>query len=82
MNDSPKSSSFPRRFFDAIFQEPLIPFAIVGGLLFAAYGFIKPDEIESMSTMVREQMSTAAELTVPLKVDIKLGENWAEVEEM
>ena len=43
------NSAMPiRRFFDAIFQEPLIPFAVIGGILFAVYGFKQPVEIETI----------------------------------
>ena len=37
-------------------------------------------EIEEMSQLVSETMSTALELSVPLKVDIKTGNNWREME--
>lgn len=43
---------------------------------------VPPGEVDTMSSMVREEMSGAARLTVPLKVDVKLGTNWAEVEEV
>jgi len=37
-------------------------------------------ELEEMRQMVPEIMSTALELSVPLKVDIKTGTNWGEME--
>jgi DNA polymerase-1 len=37
------------------------------------------DEGIAVTDLVREEMSNAAELTVPLKVDIKIGTNWSEV---
>ncbi len=37
-------------------------------------------ELEEMRQMVPEIMSTALELSVPLKVDIKAGTNWGEME--
>ena len=40
---------------------------------------VAPDEIDAVTRLVREEMSAAYELTVPLKVDIKVGANWAEV---
>jgi DNA polymerase-1 len=41
---------------------------------------VPEDEIEEMSQLVSETMSTALELSVPLKVDIKTGNNWGEME--
>lgn len=40
---------------------------------------VPPEEIEMISTLVVTEMENAAELKVPLKVDLKLGDNWAEV---
>jgi len=37
-------------------------------------------EIEEMRQLVPQIMSTALELSVPLKVDIKTGKNWGEME--
>ncbi len=34
------------------------------------------EELEEMRPLVTEVMSTALELSVPLKVDIKTGNNW------
>ncbi len=39
-----------------------------------------PDQLSELATLVNEEMSGAAELDVPLKVDIKTGNNWAECE--
>ena len=33
-----------RRIWQAMVDEPLIPFAIIGGVLFVVYGFRKPEE--------------------------------------
>jgi DNA polymerase-1 len=41
---------------------------------------IVPEEIEMMKDLVVRLMSGALALTVPLKVDIKLGKNWGEME--
>jgi DNA polymerase-1 len=38
---------------------------------------VAPNDIERLSTIVREEMSNAVKLDVPLKIDIKVGENWA-----
>ena len=35
-------------------------------------------ELERLEKMVREEMSGAADLSVPLKVDINVGATWAE----
>jgi DNA polymerase-1 len=37
-------------------------------------------ELEEMSQLVPKIMSTALELSVPLKVDVKTGTNWGEME--
>jgi DNA polymerase-1 len=39
------------------------------------------EEISDIVAMVRQQMSTALPLDVPLKVDVAVGPNWLEVEE-
>ncbi|MBK6598841.1 MAG: DNA polymerase I [Proteobacteria bacterium] len=39
---------------------------------------VRHDEIETVRAAVREHMATAAELRVPLKVDIGTGANWDE----
>ena len=41
---------------------------------------VPEDELEEMSQLVPDTMSTAVELSVPLKVDIKTGNNWGEME--
>jgi len=38
------------------------------------------DEAEELSHLVRERMSTAIQLSVPVKVDIKSGPNWGAME--
>ncbi|VTS03744.1 DNA polymerase I [Tuwongella immobilis] len=37
---------------------------------------VPPDEIETMVGLVRNAMTTAMELTVPLHVDVSIGPNW------
>jgi DNA polymerase-1 len=39
-----------------------------------------PHELSSLATTVRTEMAAAGELSVPLKVDLKTGANWAECE--
>jgi DNA polymerase-1 len=41
---------------------------------------VTEDELEEMRHLVPEIMSTALELSVPLKVDVKEGKNWGEME--
>ena len=41
---------------------------------------VPQDEIEEMRQLVPQVMSTALKLSVPLKVDIKTGNNWGEME--
>jgi DNA polymerase-1 len=36
-------------------------------------------EVEEMKSLVSELMPRAVELCVPVKIDIKLGRNWAEM---
>jgi DNA polymerase-1 len=36
-------------------------------------------EVEEMKSLVSELMPHAFELRVPVKIDIKLGKNWAEM---
>ncbi len=38
------------------------------------------EELEEMRQLVSQAMSTAIELSIPLKVDIKAGNNWGEME--
>ncbi len=40
---------------------------------------VPEDEVEEMKSLVSELMPGAVELRVPVKVDIKLGRNWAEM---
>jgi len=40
-----------------------------------------PAELESVSAMVREEMESAAELSVPLVVDLGTGSNWLETKQ-
>jgi len=41
-----------------------------------------PEELETIKLLIREEMSTAMELKVPLIVDLKVGENWFLIEEV
>ncbi len=41
---------------------------------------VPPDEVEEMQRLVPQIMSQAVELAVPLKVEVKLGRNWGELE--
>jgi DNA polymerase-1 len=41
---------------------------------------VPEEELEEMRHLVPQTMSTALELSVPLKVDIKTGSNWGEME--
>jgi DNA polymerase-1 len=40
---------------------------------------VPEDEVEKMKSLVAELMSGAVELSVPVKIDIKLGRNWGEM---
>ncbi|MFC1934658.1 DNA polymerase I, partial [Chloroflexota bacterium] len=42
---------------------------------------VPDEELDEMRQLVREIMSTALELSVPLKVDIKSGNNWGELKQ-
>jgi DNA polymerase-1 len=39
-----------------------------------------PVEIDALARLVQEEMRTVLALRVPLKVDVKWGDNWAESE--
>lgn len=41
---------------------------------------VPPQELDAMEVLVREEMSNVLALSVPLKVDLKTGRNWAECE--
>jgi DNA polymerase-1 len=41
-----------------------------------------PEELHSLAAMVREEMTTALPLEVPLKVDVAAGPNWLDVQEL
>ena len=56
-----KSENPIRRIFDFICQEPLVPFALIGGILFALYGFQNPTareriEIQPQTLRALEEM--------------------------
>jgi len=38
------------------------------------------EELEEMKVLARDVMSSALELSVPLKVDLKMGSNWGEMD--
>jgi len=38
------------------------------------------EEVERLATLVRQEMESVERLSVPLKVDVKLGDNWADCE--
>jgi DNA polymerase-1 len=40
------------------------------------------DEVQPVAALLRQQMSGAYELAVPLKVDVKVGQNWYEMENL
>ena len=40
---------------------------------------VPPEEVERMQGLVRSIMEGVYELRVPLKVDVKIGPNWAQV---
>jgi DNA polymerase-1 len=41
-----------------------------------------PDEVKRLADMVRQEMTTAMKLKVPLAVDVAAGPNWLDVEEV
>ena len=41
---------------------------------------VPPGEVEEVRELVTREMSGVMQLEVPLKVDVKLGRNWAECE--
>jgi DNA polymerase-1 len=43
---------------------------------------VPPDELAALMILVEEEMTTAIELEVPLRVDISVGANWLDVAEM
>jgi DNA polymerase-1 len=42
---------------------------------------VPPGEVQPVANLVREEMSGAMQLSVPLKVDVSVGPNWLDVEE-
>jgi len=42
---------------------------------------VPEEELETMRVLVKEEMEHAAELSVPLVVDIGIGRNWMETKE-
>jgi len=43
---------------------------------------VPSDELTPLATLVTEEMTAAGRLNVPLKVDVKAGQNWADCEPM
>jgi DNA polymerase-1 len=43
---------------------------------------VPPEEVEAVAKLVREEMTGAMQLSVPLKVDVAAGPNWLEVDEV
>ena len=43
---------------------------------------VPPDEIAAVAALVRSDMENAYPMRVPIKVDVKVGKNWAEMEEI
>jgi len=43
---------------------------------------VPPTEIAPVTKLVREEMTNAMNLSVPLKVDIAIGSNWLDVDEV
>ena len=42
---------------------------------------VPPDEFDGVAALVREEMSGVMKLSVPLKVDLKSGDNWADCQD-
>jgi DNA polymerase-1 len=40
---------------------------------------VVPEEAEAMKTLVKHEMETAAEFSVPIVADVELGENWRDI---
>ena len=43
---------------------------------------VEKKELENFAAMVRKKMETVLELSVPVRVDMKTGKNWSEMEEI
>jgi len=41
---------------------------------------VAPQQVDAVAKMVRDEMSTVMPLKVPIQVDVKVGDNWAECE--
>jgi len=41
---------------------------------------VPPDEVKAMAELARNEMSHVQKLSIPLKVDVKIGPNWAEAQ--
>ena len=52
---------------------------VLGGLLLASSGCSRPSDAEGVAKQMKEIMEGAMKLDVPLKVDVGIGKNWAEI---
>jgi DNA polymerase-1 len=43
---------------------------------------VPPSELNEIASLVREEMTTAMKFEVPLKVDLAVGDNWLDVEDL
>ena len=43
---------------------------------------VPPDEVPTLAALVNEEMTTPLKLEVPLKVDVAVGPNWLDVQEI
>jgi DNA polymerase-1 len=43
---------------------------------------VPPSEVNPVSKLVREGMTTAMKFDVPLKVDLSIGDNWLDVKDL
>jgi DNA polymerase-1 len=41
---------------------------------------VPSEEVDQLASLVKEEMTLVERLAVPLKVDVKVGDNWAECE--
>jgi DNA polymerase I len=41
---------------------------------------VPPSELDEMKQLVRDEMAGVMPLSIPLKIDLKTGRNWAECE--
>ena len=67
-NGNPETEAFKTRMVLQVHDE----------LLFE----VPPEEIDTIAALVRRDMENAHPMRVPIKVDVKVGKNWAEMEEI